>query len=359
MAGREVELIAAATRKYITENGDPVDNVYGHVAITALLMAKDELDGDPEKLKRVRMLDGGRKIETILEHADETSNTQMISKWDTVVWTPKETITNAEYDWKNLTQPLVISKQDILMIKGQPAKIENYVKTKVRGMWKSARSSMNTQIHVLSPATDDFNSLPYFMHKTPSTGTTPSGTIGGILQTSAINAFWRNTQAASTGTSYQLIMDEIYGTRLTASDTAAGDAPDIGICGKETFEYIHRYRVAKGTHNFVPSQVANLLGWDETQIVRLFGMDIIWDSGVLDLSAGSGTSEDTFYGINSDYFYFGVHEDRNMEVSEEIDFMKTKGQDAIGFVLQTMGNFCCSNRKKQFVLHGIPKNTAS
>lgn len=358
MAGREVELIAAATRKYITENGNPIDNIYGHVAITALLMAKDKLDGDEEKLKRVRTIDGGRKIVTVLEHVTEESNTQMISKWDTVVWTPKETITDAEYDWKNLAQPLVISQQDILMIKGQPARIENYVKTKIRGMWKSARTSMNTQLHALSVGSDDFNSLAYFMHKTPS-GSTPSGTIGGIDQTTSINSWWRNTTATSTGTSYQLIMDEIYGARLTASNTAAGDAPDIGVCGLKTFEYIHRYRVAKGTHNFVPSQVADLLGWDETQIVRLFGMDVIWDSGVLDLSAGSGTSEDTFYGINSDYFFFAVHEDRNMTVSSEIDFMKTKGQDAIGFVLQAMGNFCCSNRKKQFVLHGIPKNTTS
>jgi hypothetical protein len=359
MAGREVELVAATARAYITENGDPIDNIYSHVGLTALLLAKDDLEKGAKKLKRVRNLDGGEKIIAPLTYATETSNTQMIGKWDTVVFTPIETITDTEVDWKNLTQPLVISKQDILKIKGQPSRIDNYVQVKTDGAWMSSITSMNTQLQALSPGGDDFNSLPYYFHKDP-TGSTPSATIGGIDQSAGINSWWRNTQGASgASNTYQKVMDEIYGQRLTAMNTAQGDGPDIGICGLETFEYIHRHRVAKGTHDFVPSKVMNLLGWDGTQITHLFGMDVIWDSGVLDLSLGSGTAEDTFYGINSKHFFFAVHEDRNMEISEQIDFMETKGQDAIGLVIQCMGNFVCTNRAKNFVLHGIEKNITS
>jgi hypothetical protein len=339
LPGNEVERFATAYSNYINDSGDAFDNIYSKAAITNYMMAKDKLDGDEEKLKRVHTLHGGTSIEMPLEYADETGNFQYFNGLDALTFVPKETITNCRWDWSDFAHTQVLDKKDIIERSGSPAKLENYARTKRKGLFKSLKSKFNTEMLAATPA-DDLHSIPYIVVKDP----TAVATIGAIPQ--ATKSWWRNqtktstTDATVTLTQY---VRETRNIRNTCAYNAADEGPDLYLTDQYVFEYIQEYQERRGTHQFVQTQIAKLMQMEEVPYWK--GMNVLWDTGVPNMN-GSGSYSSAFL-LNTDYLYFVAEESRNFDVSTQIDMMKAKFQDAIGFVVLTRGQLCCTNRNKQ------------
>jgi hypothetical protein len=351
MASDQIERFAAAFPNYINDSGDPFDNIYSKAAITGYLMAKDKLDGDEDSIKRVRTVKGGTSIEIPLEYATETGNMQYFTGITPINFTKVETIKNAEYTWANLAHTLLIDKKDILDIAGNPAKIDDFAKVKRKGLWKSLKQQLNTDLLATSNPTNGFNAIPVLVVKDNT-----SGTVGGLSRSTY--SWWRNKVKASTTdatSTFTQLRREIRNLVNTCAYNAANDAPDLGITDQTVYEYLQAYWEEKGQHTFNNKAMAELM--KVPKILHFEGMDIIWDTNVPNMN-GSG-SYSSFFALNTDYLYFVACEGRNFEISDPIDMMKSKGQDAIGYVVLLRGQMCCSNMSKQGLLYKINQSITS
>lgn len=346
LPGNEIERFATSYSNFINDSGDPFDNIYSKAPVTGYMMAKDTLDGDEDKLKRVHTLKGGNSIEQILEYADETGNFQYVNKLNALEFVPRETITNAMYPWIDFAHTQVLDKKDIIERSGSRSKLDAYAKTKRKGLFKSLKTKLNTELLATAPASTALNSIPSLVVKDP----TAAATIGAIPQ--ATKAWWRNQTKTSTTpgtTTLSQLVREVRNLVNTCAYNAAGEGPDLGLVDQIVYEYIQEWVEKKGTHQFESKQIAELMKLEK--VIKWKGMNILWDTGVPNMF-GSG-SYSSFFMLNTDYLYFVAEESRNFDVSTPIDMMKSKHQDAIGFVVMTRGNLTCSNRNKQGLLHKI------
>lgn len=346
---RDVQIIAAVFNKVINQDGYAFDQIFGRIPLVKFLMIQD--DKKINKLrtnKRVRELDGGNEIEIPVEYI-AGGTTASFSGLDPITFAAQEILTNVKYDWKHIVTTGLLDNKDILKASGSEKKIASLVDTHIHNWMKGMASDLNTQLLAASPGANDFHSIPQLIPDDP----TAASTIGGVLQSSSINAWWRNRTKASSATTYQLLVNEVTNLKNTIRGNIAGDGPNLCLTDQIVYEYLLAYETAKGTHNFRNDEMANLLNKDDVGQFR--GMTVLWDA-VIESTVGS---ESRMYLLNTDYLQLCVHKGRKFELSKEIDMIVATQQDATGWTIMLMGNLTSSNRNKQGVMYSIAQNLTS
>jgi hypothetical protein len=339
----DTEIISSVLNKIINDAGYPYDNIFTKVPLIQYLLLRDQRDAKGNALSansRVRKIDGGAAIEMPLEYATGNSSV-FYTGYDVLTFTPKETITNAEWPWAFMANTLVLDKKDVLKASGEARKIANLTGAKLRNMNKTVATGLNSALLATSPATGDYESIPKLVPADP----TAAATIGGIAQ--ATNSWWQNkTSTAASASTWQLLVQDIENLRNTIAYNMAGDKPDLMLTDQYVYEYLINYLRSKGSHTFRDTDMSNVLDMD---VLKFAGMSVIWDTSVPTLSATTSTA----FLLNTDYIQFVMHSQRQFQVDGPIDMMVASQQDAWGWVLLMMGNLTCSNRSKQGVVYAI------
>lgn len=342
---RDIQIIAAVMSKVINQDGYAYDQIFGRVPLIKYLMIQDAKKINRLRMnKRVRKLDGGRDIEIPVEYV-AGGTTASFTGLDPITFTPQEILTNVKYDWKNVVTTGVLDKKDILKASGSEKNIASLVDTHLNNWMKSMATDMNTQLLAASPGANDFHSIPQLFPDDPTAATT----IGGVLQSSAVNAWWRNRYQDSAATTFVLLMAEISHMRNHIAGNIAGDKPNLLLTDQYIYETLEYYVASKGVHSFKNDEMSTLLDLD---VGKIKGMDIIWDA-VIESTVGSKSRA---YLLNTDYLQVCVHQGRQFELSKEIDMMVATQQDAVGWTIMLMGNLTTSNRNKQGVIFDIAQN---
>jgi hypothetical protein len=344
---RDIELIATTLNKY-ADDGKVADNIFAKNAIVRYFLEKD-LEGKGG-VQRIKKWDGGKAIEHTLEYG-EGGNFQYYDGYDVVTMAPKEIITNSIWDWRNLFGAVVMSKVEMRKRSGKREAIVDYADTQLRNAQKTARKQINTDLLNISPASNAPDSFATIIVKTPSA----SATVGGIAQATATNSWWRNQTKESAATTRELFMFELLNLKNKCAYNAADDAPDLGITGQTAAEYIVQYRQNKGWI-VLDKKMSEIFGDD---VPKVYGMTVIWDTGVPDMYTGSGTTYDSFFAVNTDYLRLNFHQDAFFAIPPKPVEMIVNGQDAVSFPIITMWNPSSSNRNKQGLLHKISKSLTS
>ena len=347
---RDIELIATVLSKILSDDGYPFDNIFSRIPLIKYMLLKDSKDGGSLGTNnRVRKLDGGLDIEIPLEYAVGNSM-QFFDGMDKITFTLKETDTNAKYDWKHGAQTLLMDRKDILKCQGNSAKLENLVGSKIRNMNKSMATTLNGAILNGAPGAKDIHSIPIIVDYIP----TGARTIGGIDQSAAANAFWRNKTSASTAATWAALMAELDALYYSIIGNVNEDGPDLFVTSLDFFKCLINYARAKGTHTFVSDEIDNIFNLGGKSL-KINGASVIWDS-VAEPAAEAAHSAG--YYLNTDYLQFVVHQDRQFEL-EGPQKMTFQGQDAIAWVIFLMCNLTCSNRSKQGVLYSVDHTIAA
>jgi hypothetical protein len=136
-------------------------------------------------------IDGGDKVLLPLEYAELAASAWYTGS-ETLDNTDNETVTAAEYDWKQVYVSIVISRRDELRNSGD-SQIIDHVKSKIKNAEKTIRKKLTTGIY--SAGTDPKEIVGLRVHLSES------NSPGGISQTD--NSWWQ-AQLNSTTTTMTL-----------------------------------------------------------------------------------------------------------------------------------------------------------
>jgi hypothetical protein len=320
MAFANVSDIIATTLE--SRSGKIADNVSKNNALLARLKAKG----------KIRTVSGGRLIYEELSFA-ENANAGWYSGYDTLTVAAQDVISAAEFSFKQLAVPVIVSGLELLQNSGKEAVIDllesrmavaestmsNYV---CEGLYSDGTGSGGKTLTGLGAAV-------------PADPTT--GTYGAINR--ATWSFWRSqvVDPASTPTvsTIQTNMNSLW-----AKCVRGADRPDLVMAGNDIWQtYVASLQALQ---RFTSSDSANL-GFPS---VKFFDADVVLDGGI----GGFASATDMFF-LNTKYLHFRPHKDRNMvPLSPGKRYSTT--QDAEVQILAFAGNLTCSGARFQGRLVG-------
>jgi hypothetical protein len=352
MAAGETEVITTTLNDILNDAGYPFDNIYPAVPLISYLLLRDNKQGTMLGVNnRVRTYSDGNEIEIMVEYVLDNT-VQMYTGINPITFAELDIVTDLKYEQRQGAKTLLMDKKKIEDCDGKSAKITNLVTAHLRGVNKGIANALNTQFLALVPGALDFNSIPHLVQYDP----TLASVVGGLDQSNALYAWWRNKTTASAATTWALLMGEIDHLHNTVKYNMASDGPDLYLTNQTIYEMLIAYSRSKGTHTFMDNQVSNLFGMGDRGMV-INGANLVWDTGVLEPAGEAAHS--ALYMLNTDYLQFNVNSKRQFKVEGPEDLIITKGQDAVAWVVLFRGQLTTSNRAKQGVLYSIDNGLTS
>jgi hypothetical protein len=313
MAFPNVSDIIATTIE--ARSGKIADNVTSNNALLARLKEKG----------RIRTVSGGRLIYEELSFA-ENANGGWYSGYDTLSVSAQDVLSAAEFPFKQLAVPVVVSGLELLQNAGKEQVIDllearlavaegtmsNIIS---EGLYSDGTGSGGKQLTGLNAAV-------------PTDPTT--GTYGGINR--ATWAFWKS-QLHDTQTSKDTIQAAM--NVLWAKCVRGADRPDLIIMGGTiwgqflgSLQAIQRITDASSAKLGFPS-------------LKYMDADVVLDGGI----GGDAVATDAYF-LNTKYLHFRPHKDRNM-VALSPQRRSAINQDAEVQILGWAGNLTCSGAQFQ------------
>ena len=296
------QLSAITARKFIPKL---VDNIFDSNALFKKLHAKGET------------VDGGTKIIQPLEYAQSATG-DWVNDNETLSLTDTDVFTSAEFDWKQLYEPIIITRRDELKNMGDAAKV-NFVKSKVKNAQKSIRDKMGTGLYNDGTAA---KAIVGFRKAILATGT-----YGGIAKGTYS---WWQSQVDTTATLSMGAMQTLYGTC-----SIDNDAPDMIMSTQANY---NRYYALLQPQQRFSSQEMVSGGFTSLKFNQA---DVVVDSHV-----PSGY----MYFLNSEYIHLYNHPSENFRFEP---FAKTIDKNAKVAKVFWMGALTFSNCAKQGVFTSI------
>jgi hypothetical protein len=319
-------------------HGKLVDNIFRKRPLLEHLMSNG----------RVRIEDGGYSIVEQLLYAEGQADSY--GEWDTIHVVPQNTITAAQYFWKQLFATIAISALEKAQNNGK-SQVINVMDAKITQAEGTLRKRLSGMLYgTYSSATpaNDFNSLNVLIDDT-----TPVGGIDPATET-----WWKSYEKAVGAVDAAGLETEMRTAVMTTSDNG-GDEVDAIFTDPATYSFFESTLTPQV--RFTDTNKANL-GFRN---LLFENVPIMWDA---DCPAG------TMFGINSDYVGLVIHKDRNFAHSPFSDDLSGKagtlaapasgagiGQtsanviDASVAFITTFGNATVNNRRRLFKLTGISK----
>lgn len=276
----------------------------------------------------VRTVSGGSLIFEELSFA-ENGNVGWYSGYDLLPVAAQDVISSAQYDFKQAACPVVISGLDQLKNAGK----EQFIDL-LEGRIKVAESTMMNLLAagVYSDGTGaggkQIAGLDAAVPVNPATGV-----YGGIDR--ATWAFWRSktTTAGSalTSATVQPAMNTMWSSLVRGMDR-----PDLIVM--DNFMWGIYMASLQAQQRFVGSSSSATLGFPT---IKYMDADVVLDGGI-----GGFATTKTMYFINSKYFFFRPHADRNM-VPLAPNRRYAINQDAEVQILAWAGNITASGTQFQ------------
>lgn len=303
---------------------------------------------------RVRIEDGGYSIVEQLMFADGQAD--VYGEWDLINVKPVNTITAAQYFWKQLFATVAISALEKAQNSGK-AQVINVTEAKIKQAEQTLRKKLSALLYAnAAPGANDWNGLPWLIDD--------ANIVGGIDP--ATEAWWK---------SYEAVVGAVDAAGLeTAMRTAVMTTSDNG--GDE----VDAIFTDPATYSFYESTLTPQVRYTDTNKANLGfrnllfeNVPLMWDA---DCSAGM------MLGINSDYVGLVIHKDRNFAHSGFTDDLggsdpgtaagvagggplangagglgatAASALDASVAFITTFGNAVINNRRRCFKLTGITK----
>lgn len=265
---------------------------------------------DRMKKKSYKKLDGGTSIMIPLEYDDLTS-----SGWytgaDTLSTSDNETMTAAEYAWKQLYANITITRRDELVNSGDAQKVD-LVKSKMKNAEKTMAQLLSTGIYNAGNVTNAIVGLQAIIHTT--------STIGGISQSTYT---WWAGQLDSTTTAFSI-------GALQASYSAAtfnNESPTVGYATKAN--YNRYYGQLQPQQRFMDSETAK------------GGFSSLMFNGI-PFIADDYCPTNNIILLNENYIHLCVHKDEDMRFS---GFQKPENQNIRLGQIFWMGGLGSSNNR--------------
>lgn len=298
---------------------------------------------------RVRIEDGGISIVEPLLYAEGNADTY--GEWDVITVRPVNSLTAAQYPWKQFYATIAISGLEEAQNSGRNARI-NLIDTKVEQAEQTMRSKLNKMVlGTYSSATpaNDFYSLGTIIDNT-----TP---VGGINPADVGAEFWKSYEAA-VGAVDAAGLETAFRTAMMSVSDNGGDEPDLLVAAPDVYAFYESTLTPQV--RYTDTNKANL-GFRN---LLFENAPMVWDA---DMPAG------TVYGINSKYVGLVIHRDRNFEQSPfsasmvgPVGTLATPAQAGVGLpsaetidarvsFITTYGNLTTRNRRRLFKLTGITK----
>lgn len=271
---------------------------------------------------------------TITCPLDYTTNStyQRYSDWDALNIAASDTITAAEYQWKQIAINVVASGRE-LRINSGPNQIINLAKARIKNAMRTFNNNFSTDLYSDGTLSNQVNGLQAII------ANTPTNTVGGIDANTW--TFWKNTvQSAASplqgGGAVTVSATTIEGSMMLplwlALDRGPDDQPDLIVMDNIYYQYFENSQVSLKRYASSQSADAGFV------TLKYKGADVIYDSAI---------SASTAYFINSEYLSLVVHPDADLEVMEDA---RPVNQDGVVTPLLWMGNLVCSNRKQNGVM---------
>lgn len=282
---------------------------------------------------RIKTVSGGTKIYQELSFA-QNGNAGWYSGYDLLPVAAQDVLTAAEFDFKQLAVPVVISGLEMLQNAGKEQMIDlmegrlgvaestmaNYV---ADGLYSDGTGSGGKEITGLLAA------LPAVA---PASQT---GTYGGIDR--ATWSFWRSkyTGGALTKDTIQAAMNTMWASLIRGSDR-----PDLIVMDNTMWGYYVASLQAQ--QRFTGTSVGNL-GFPTLQFMDC---EVVLDGGI-----GGFIDSTTALFLNTKYIHYRPHSQRNM-VPLSPNRRYAVNQDAEVQILAWAGNLTCSGLQFQGRLYG-------
>jgi len=322
------EIITSTLRN---RTGKPADSVSKNNALLGRLLEKGNVD----------FADGGRTIVQELEY-QENQGFRWYSGYDLINVAPSDTLTAAEFDWKQAILPISISGLEQMQNSGKNALIK-LLAFRIKNGMKTLRNNIAIGCYGDGTAGGGkaIGGLGLMVTTTPTTGT-----VGGINR--ANWPFWRNNfygvvttagaSAMTAGTAAGVIQG--YMNQLYFACTRGADNPDLIIADNIFYGY------------FLQSlQAIQRITSDKMAQAGFVSVKYLQSDVVLDGGFGGGMPASTMYFLNTDYLFLRPHSERNMvEIGGE---RLNPNQDATIKLAGFMGNMTVNN----MFLQGIFTNT--
>ena|SRR3990167_2941862 len=268
---------------------------------------------DRMKKKSYKKLDGGTSIMQPLEY-DDLSSTGWYVGADTLSTSDNETMTSAEYAWKQLYANVSITRKDELVNSGDSQKID-LVKSKMKNAEKTLATQLATGIYNAGTTTNAIIGLQAII----GTG----NTIGGISQTTYT---WWAAQLDSSTTAFSIAALQTVYSNCTLNNSS----PSVIYATKAN--YNRYYGQLQPQQRFMDSDTAK------------GGFSSLMFNGVPFIADDFAPSNNIIM-LNEEFISLCVHKDEDMRFS---GFQKPENQNLRLGQIFWMGALTSSNNR----MHG-------
>jgi len=315
MALEFAQITAITERHFIPKL---VDGVYNSAAFTARLARPDKL----------QLKDGGHEILAPVI-SSQPGIGGFYDDLDTLDTSRSDNITASKHQWRQLYEPIRVSRKELLQNNGDAAKL-SLVQSKVQIAERQMKENL---------------ALGLFSDGTAATGAesedqldglqavvSTSSTYGGIAVADLADwaAYVDDNSSVDRPLSLNL-MQQAYG-----SVTEDSDMPTVLTCQQNVYDQIWSLYQP---HQRIMSQEMSDLGFEN--VLTFNGRPVVVDSHC---------KAKTIYFLNEDYLFLCVHRDENMR-RETLERLETS--NSMLMRIFWMGNLVCNNRRFQGELTDI------
>jgi hypothetical protein len=314
------EILSSTLRDF---QNDFADNVTDK---NALLTAMKDVGG-------IKLKTGGESIQQQLAYA-ENSTFQYYSGYETLDVSASDTLTSANYDWKQAAVNITISGLERRQNSGE-AQIIDLVTSRTKVAMMTMANNINVGLYSDGTGSSgkQIGGLQLIVADDPTTGT-----VGGI--DASTQTFWRNIAydattdggAAASASNIIKYMNTVY-NQLTRGT----DKPNLIVADQNYYNFYQQALQSIQRVNVNEGAVAKMASSGFAALDYL-GVPVVLDNDI---------PTNHMYFLNTNYLEFCVHENANFTPGE---MDKPINQDAMVMPILFMGNLTCSNRSLQGVL---------
>ena len=287
--------------------------LYDNVFISSALL-------DRLKKKSYKKLDGGTSIMVPLEYA-VTSATGWYQGADTLSTSDNETVSAAEFQWRQTYAGISITRKDELMNSGD-AQVVDLVKTKMKQAEKTLAQNLATGVYNAGTTTNAIVGLRAIVDT--------ASTVGGISQTSYS---WWAGQVDSSTTAFSIAAVQTVNSNCTYNN----ESPTVAMATKAN--YNRYYGQLQPQQRFMDSETAK------------GGFSSLMFNGIPFIADDYAPASHIFL-LNENYLHLCVHKDEDFRFS---GFIKPENQNLRSGQIFWMGALASSNNR----MHGKLSAVAS
>ena len=251
------------------------------------------------------------------------------SDWDLLNISASETLSYAEYQWRQIAVNIVASGREQRINNGE-SRIFSLAKYKLKNAIRTFNNSFSSDLYSDGTATNQINGLQAIV------ADAAGGTVGGINSTTY--TWWDRTlfdcSVNSVTSSATTIENSMLLPLWLNLDRGPDDSPDLIVMDNTYYRYFEASQVSIKRYMDSSNADGGLVS------LKYKGADVYFDGN-------SGIPSSHAYMLNSNYLELVVHKDADLDTVES---QRPINQDGSVIPILWMGNLTCSNRKQQGVI---------